>query len=193
MTTNEGTANEIITPIGFQDVNSQTSTQFTATKDKTIDIGHVSLYLDRANASSSDLDNDHVIDSPQDVGAVTDLTIRTKQKSTLDPDNNGIIEPYDDEDNDGVLNKNDADYSNKAQDSDRDGLPDSIDINKTNDANGSNEYSKSLDNNNDGYLDDDKNHDGFHDDDSNKDGYHDDDKNQDGFHDDDKDHDGLHD
>ncbi len=194
MTTNENDpANTIITPIGFRDANGDISTRFSASTDTVIDIGNISLFIDVTAAAAFDSNNDSVIDVPYDAGVVTDLTIATAGATTLDPDADGIIEPYDDEDDDGIINRDDPDYSNLSTDSDRDGLPDSIDVNPDNDENASNTYPEVLDSDGDGYLDDDLNQDGFHDDDQDLDGFHDDDLDQDGFSDDDADHDGISD
>lgn len=194
MTTNEtDPANSVITAIGFRDDNGNIGTRVTATANTTIDIGNVALFTSRTDASAADLDGNGVIDSPFDIGNHPDLSISQSINTALDMDGNGIIEPYEDEDGDGIINRDDADYSKKDIDTDRDGLMDSIDVNKNNDPNASNTYPTTIDSDQDGYLDEDLNHDGFYDDDKNHDGFHDDDANHDGFHDDDLNRDGHHD
>ncbi len=194
MTTNEDDpANRIVTPVGFVDANGQVSTRITANTESTIDLGHVDLFLDRNDTGGFDADGDGVIDQPMDLGSHPELSVFDAGKTTLDPDGDGIIEPYDDEDGDGIINREDNDYSHKDRDRDRDGLLDSIDVNADNDPNATNTYPAHLDHDGDGYLDEDRDHDGFFDDDADRDGFHDDDKNRDGFHDDDANHDGFHD
>ncbi len=184
MTTNENDpANSIVTPIGFIDANGAVSTRFSAAGDVVIDLDFISLYTDRSQTAGFDADDDGVIDTPYDAGTHADLSVKTAGSSTLDPDGDGIIEPYDDEDDDGIINRDDDDYSLRAKDRDRDGLADSIDVNPDNDENASNTYSSDIDADGDGYLDEDHDKDGYYDDDHDKDGYHDDDLDHDGKHD----------
>ena len=185
MTTNENDpANSVVTPIGFIDATSgQLLPRISAASGVVIDLDFVSLFTSRVDAAGSDANGDGVIDSLYDVGEHSELTVQAAT-TALDSDGDGIIEPYDDEDDDGVINRDDADYAQAhASDADHDGLSDAVDVNPDNDRNASNTYPASLDQNSDGYLDDDKNKDGFHDDDLNKDGFHDDDLNHDGQHD----------
>ena len=194
MTTNENDpVNAVVTPIGFTDANGVVSTRASAGAGVIVDLGFVALHTDRISAAGFDVDGNGVLDTPTGLGQPASLAVKLSGSTTLDPDGNGIIEPYDDEDGDGIINRDDTDYSRHAVDRDHDGLNDDIDVNPGNDPDSANVYPSYLDNDGDGYLDDDRDHDGYHDDDLDRDGYHDDDLDHDSFHDDDLDHDGNHD
>jgi len=212
MTTNEGTADEVKSPIGFRDNTTQVHTRIVLGKGDSVDMGHVPLAMSRAQAAgdvdgdgdNDDMDGDGVLDSPfmlddshsplayadADADGMNDF---------VDPDHGGYqysggdMDPLD-HDNDGVPNTIDPHYMPTVgfTDSDLDGLHDDTnDINPGNIEGMNSQFMDDLDG--DGYHQDDENHDGFHDDDLNMDGFHDDDLDMDGFHDDDLDHDGMHD
>ena len=196
MTTGEGTADEVIHPIGFRDSTDTIRTRLMLGNKEKLDLGHVPLYMSHNDAAADDLDEDGVLDKPfvlDDVGARNPLTQADADGDDIDdwddPDHGGY--QYDDSttnpqdlDDDGIPNVYDMDYSPGSDDSDGDGLPDSVDANPHNDRDSRNDGL--LDDcDRDGYNDDDQNHDGFHDDDNNHDGYHDDDMNHDGRHDED--------
>jgi len=212
MTTNEGTADEVASPIGFRDNTAQQHTRIVLGKGDLIDMGYIPLAMSRAQAAgdvdgdgdNDDIDNDGMLDSPfmladsqsplvhadADTDGINDFD---------DPDHGGYqysaedMDPLD-HDNDGVPNTIDPDYVPGVgfMDNDRDGLHD--DTNDMNPGNIEGLNSKFIDDlQGDGYHQDDENRDGFHDDDANRDGYHDDDLDMDGFHDDDLDKDGFHD
>ncbi len=195
MTTNENDpANSVVTPIGFIDQNGHVSTRVTGPDGTEIDLGNIPLYVSRDDAGGDDADDDGILDAPMDLGKPAGLIIELySNSSTWDEDGDGVINYYDDEDDDGTPNHDDPDYSKADTDGDADGLDDDVDVNPDNDSSHSNEYPISKDHDRDGYLDEDQDHDGYYDDDSDQDGFHDDDLDEDGFHDDDLDEDGFHD
>jgi hypothetical protein len=194
MVTGEGTADQVVTPIGFRDSSGSVRTRLMLSNGEKIDLGHVPLPMGRNAAAADDLDGNGVLDNPMildDVGANNPLSQSDADDDGMndwdDPDHGGY--QYDnstndpqDQDDDGIPNSYDDDYTARSDDSDRDGLPDSVDANRYNE----------RDHDNDD-LSEDCDHDGYNDDDSDRDGYHDDDDDRDGYHDDDMDHDGDHD
>ena len=212
MTTNEGTAEEVMSPIGFRDNTAQEHTRIVLGEDDIIEIGHVPLAMSRAQAASDvdgdgdndDIDNDGVLDSPfmldDSQSPLAHADADTDGMNDFDdPDHGGYQYSVGDQDpldhdNDGVPNTIDPDYMPAVgfTDSDRDGLHD--DTNDMNPGNIEGMNSRFIDDlQGYGYHQDDVNHDGFHDDDVNRDGFHEDDLNHDGFHDDDLNKDGFHD
>lgn len=212
MTTNEGNADEVKSPIGFRDNTAQEHSRIVLGDGDLIEIGHVPLAMSRAQAAgdvdgdgdNDDIDNDGLLDSPfmlddsQSPLAHADADA-DGMNDFDDPDHGGyqysigVQDPLD-HDNDGVPNTIDPDYVPAVgfMDSDRDGLHD--DTNDMNTGNIEGLNSRFIDDlQGYGYHQDDENHDGFHDDDANRDGYHDDDLDMDGFHDDDLNKDGFHD
>ncbi len=212
MTTNEGTAQEVMSPIGFRDNTTQVHTRLMMRAGERVDLGHIALAMSRAEAAgdvdgdgdNDDIDNDGMLDSPfmlddaQSPLAAMD-TDGDGMNDFDDPDHGGYQyaamqqDPLD-HDGDGVPNMMDPDYVPGAGfvDADRDGLHDNSDDMNPANASGSNAYFMD-DRDTDGYHQDDENHDGFHEDDRNRDGFHDDDLDRDGFHDTDMNRDGYYD
>jgi hypothetical protein len=143
MTTNENDiANKVVTPITFTDKDGVTSIAFTGTEDT--NLGYVDLALNR-NEMTLDTQGDGVEDEPKEV-VINDPTIEVVDKANNDPldkNNDDIIDIYedddgdginnrddDDDDNDGVKDKNDSDYDN---DRDGDGINNIVDIDDDND------------------------------------------------------------
>ena len=196
MTTNEGTAEEVRSPVGFRDNTAQVRTRMMFGPGDQVDLGHIPLAMSRSEAmgdvdgdgDNDDIDNDGWLDSPFMLGdAQSPLAHADTDRDGIndfdDPDHGGYHysamdrDPVD-HDADGVPNMMDHDYvvANGFVDVDRDGLHDnSNDMNPGNVA-GANMYF-SDDPNMSGYHQDDKNRDGFHDDDNDRDGFHDDDMN----------------
>ncbi len=163
----------VVTPLGFADANGRTSTAASAPGGSVIDLGHVALFTSRDHAGGFDADHDGILDAPMSLGRPAGLKIAQHHASALDPDGDGIIESYDDEDDNGIPNRDDANYSRRNHDLDRDGLHDAVDVDPRNERGASNHYPSAMDHDADGYLDEDHNHDGYHDDDMNHDGFHD--------------------
>lgn len=189
----------MVTPIAFRDSAGKVRSRLALGSGNRIDLGHVPLHMGRNAAAAEDRDDDGVIDSPMvldDVGANNPLAQSDTDEDDVDdyndPDHGGYH--YDDtpdpqdHDDDGVPNVYDDDHVASSNDTDGDGLPDSVDANPRNEENHDN-HELEGDCDNDGYHDEDHDHDGFYDDDDDRDGYHDDDRDQDGRHDDDNDDD----
>ncbi len=204
MITNEGTPEQVVTPLGFRDSTGKIRTRFVLGKDDNVDLGFVPLPMSKNEAADLDLDGDGVLDSVMvldDVGAGNPLVFADADEDGVSDWNDddhggyqygqGTVDPQD-HDGDGVINRYDRDYQAPPTDSDRDGLPDNVDANPRNERDHDNRGLR-FDRDGDGYLDDDRDRDGYHDDDKDRDGYHDDDHDRDGYHDDDRDHDGYHD
>ena len=101
MVTNEGTANQVITPLTFNGVsviNLQTS----------LDLGYVPLAMSPAEITDSN--GDGVVDMPLNI-AISNLpagvTLNTLAYDPMDTDADGIPNVYEDDDNDGIVNKDD--------------------------------------------------------------------------------------
>jgi cytochrome c553 len=205
MTTNEGTAQEVVSPIGFLDSDNILHTRLVLKNNTVIDLGHVALPMSHAEAANSDTDGDGILDAPFILDNYQSQGARNPLKQ-IDADNDGIDDWQDpdhgeehrytgnttdplDVDGDGIPNRYDDDFIPEINDTDKDGIPDHIDANPDNHRNGNGHFNDDLDG--DGYHDDDHNRDGFHDDDTDRDGFHDDDQDRDGFHDDDQDRDGF--
>ena len=197
MVTGEGTADEVVTPIGFRDSSGRVRTRLMLGKGEKIDLGHVPLPMGRNAASGHDRDGDGVLDQPMvldDVGARNPLLQSDVDEDDVndwdDPDHGGYhyghgTDDPQDHDDDGVPNVYDDDDEGPHDgDYDGDGLPNNSDANVHN-AHDHDNDDLDEDCDGDGYHDDDDDHDGFHDDDHDRDGYHDD---HDG--DNDSDHDG---
>lgn len=212
MTTNEGSAQEVMSPLGFRDNTTRVHTRMILGPGDRVDLGHIPLAMSRSEAAgdvdgdgdNDDIDNDGMLDSPFMLDdshsplAAADAD-RDGMNDFDDPDHGGYEysamerDPLD-HDDDGVPNVMDPDYVVAAgfMDADRDGLHDDTDDMNPGNISGSNAYFID-DRDTDGYHQDDENRDGFHDDDKDRDGYHDDDLDRDGFHDDDMNKDGYYD
>lgn len=201
MTTNEGSADEVISPIGFRDNTTQVHTRFMLGAGDRIDLGYIPLAMSRAGAAgdvdgdgdNDDLDHDGILDSPFMLDdAHSPLGQADADHDRLndfdDPDHGGYAysmrenDPLD-HDKDGVPNMFDVHYMPAPGfvDNDRDGLhDDNNDVNPGNLMGLNAPFIDDLDR--DGYHDDDKNFDGFHDNDTDRDGYRDDDMRDTGMH-----------
>ncbi len=190
-------ANKVVTPVEFMDANGKVSLAVTSAGGD-IDLGNELMDV---NLSRADLDGDgiaDVIDTKQ-VVALNDNDAIVVEKGTdpLDKDGDGIVNAYEDDDNDGELNHDDRDDDgNGIEDSkerhtnndlDGDGVPNGKDIDLDNDG-----IRNSIDDDddNDGVLDrddDDDDNDGVNDidDDDHRNGYGDDDDRNDRDNDDD--------
>lgn len=183
MTTNEGIEEEVVSPIGFLDSDNTMHTRLVFTENSIIDLGYVPLPMNRAAAANNDVNGDGILDAPfildnyHSHGANNPLLQNDADEDGVndwqDPDHGGnsymagTINPMD-EDNDGVPNRYDEDFTPHDNDSDSDGLPDNMDANPDNHRHGNTHMEG--DNDNDGYHDNDRNRDGFDDDDTDRDG-----------------------
>ncbi len=173
MTINEGSANKVITAIKLND-GSNSNIAFSSGND--IDLGHVDLALETTPALDSD--NDRVIDIPQEVtlAGASATTVQISAVGTsdlLDNDNDGIINVYEDDDNDGINNHDDDDDDGNGikdieeidndNDLDNDGISNDIDVDDDNDGL---DDSVDSDDDNDGFddsIDNDDDNDGIDD------------------------------
>ncbi len=165
VTSEESPTDYVVTPIAFDDGKGGVTSVFLGAPKQTVDLGYVDLPLTRADAAAKDSNGDGVLDAPLDVAPPAGLIPLPEEThlaaKTLDQDLDGIINVYDhDVDGDGIDNESDADYDNTG-DTDRDGIPDDVDANPSNDKDDDNQLPDAIDKDGDGYADDDDNHDGL--------------------------------
>jgi len=182
--------NDVVQPIGFKDKNGVMQSRLVLGAGDKADMGNIPLVSTRQAATVAGLDNngDGILDTPmvlddpqaQAAGAKNPL-------KTVDADADGVDDFDDvdggghtldsangqdpqDPDNNGIPNVYDPTVKGKlasgVNDTDSDGLPDSIDVNPAN----AKDKNVDLPNSKDGFLNTDKNHDGFPDGDMNHDG-----------------------
>jgi len=129
MTTNEtNNATRVITPIAFVNSAGTKSTLFQPTGD--IDLGNIALKLDRADIN--DTNSDGVSDNSYDVTIQSNITPISTTNDSLDTDNDGIVNAYEDDDGDGTFNKEDSTHLN-INDLDNDGIVNAQDVDIDND------------------------------------------------------------
>lgn len=174
MTTNGGTAEEVVSPIGFLDSDNVLHTRLILTDHTVIDLGYVPLPMSRAEAANNDANGDGILDAPfildnyQAQGAMNPLRQLDADHDAVmdwqDTDHGGqqyagnTVDPQD-VDGDGVPNGYDEDFTPAQDDSDADGLPDHLDANPTNNPDDNGDFEDDLDG--DGYHDGDHDRDGF--------------------------------
>ncbi|NOY68418.1 MAG: hypothetical protein GXP53_02845 [Deltaproteobacteria bacterium] len=183
MTTNEGTADEVVSPIGFLDINNEVNTRLTLADNSTVDLGFVPLPMSRAEASNNDINGDGILDAPfildnyQDQGAINPLKHMDSDHDGIkdwqdedhgDPLHAGTANDILDKDMDGIPNNYDHDFIPEANDTDGDGIPDRMDVNPENHKDQNSRLAGDHDG--DGYHDSDRDHDGFLDEDHDRDG-----------------------
>jgi len=125
MVTNEGTAEQIITPLTFNG-------NAVINMNVNFSLGYVPLAMDPNNIV--DANGDGVVDEPLDLPVTVEegVVVHTLNYDPMDTDSDGIPNYYDDDDNDGVANYEDDDYEHDG-DSDRDGIDDEYDNDDDND------------------------------------------------------------
>ena len=168
MTTNENNdSTKVITPISF--TNADSNGTFITINGDVLELDYIDLAMDRADIE--DNNKDGVIDVPLSVDIDdNNINITPPSSSAMDSDNDGIIDLYEDDDNDHIPNHHD-------DDDDNDGI---LDI-------------EDYDHDNDGINDNDNDHDGIRneddidDDNDGIDDSYDDDDNNDGIKDNDDD------
>lgn len=173
MTTNENDPdNKVVTPIGIVTADGN-STLFRAEGD--IDLGYVDLAMDRDLII--DIEGDGVSDKALEIEVEHGLLTVELENDPMDKDGDGLLNVYDNDDNDTLCNHDDDDDDNDGivDDEDTDDDGDGIEDNDTDGDGVTNNHD--VDDDNDGLHDDD-------DDDDDNDGINDDD-------DDDDDNDGI--
>ncbi len=161
MTTNENDpANRIITQIGF-------SNGSTIVLNQDVDLGHIPLELSYENVN--DKDGDHVVDTPLTLTPPNGATVTNANVN--DANGNGIVDMYDDDDDDNIPNAYEDDdgdgVANLHDDDDGDGRPDHVDDDDNNpndshtDAEGDDDKNENqeADHNNEANDDNNENHD----------------------------------
>lgn len=136
MITNEGTADQVITPLTFNgDSVINMRTQY--------DLGYVPLAMTRTDIT--DENGDGVSDEPLNVTVQTvdGVAVYSLDYDPMDKDDNKIPDYYDDHDNDGVANYEDDDYQHDG-DSDSDGIDDEYDRDDDNDGRDDADYSTAI-------------------------------------------------
>ena len=179
MTTNEdNTNNKVVTPIKVVSTQGTSNIAFSSSDD--VNLGHVDLVLERSQMKS-DKNQDGVEDQPVNVqldqGNSNKVHIDTRGNDPMDSDGDGIINLYEDDDNDHIPNKDDddddgngildKDEENKksSDDHDKDGIKDKDDVDDDNDGVKDDDDSDPKDNKKSG----DKDHDDEDDDDDDDD------------------------
>ncbi|MBO1927887.1 hypothetical protein J3998_09895 [Thiomicrorhabdus sp. 6S2-11] len=135
MITNEGTAEQVITPLTFNgDSIINMRTEF--------DLGFVPLAMSPDDIVDSN--GDSVADTPLDIAVTTvdGVAVYSLNDDPMDKDDNQIPDYYDDDDDDGVSNYQDDDYEHDG-DSDRDGIDDEYDRDDDNDGHDDDDYTSS--------------------------------------------------
>ena len=151
MTTNEDSLNEqVITHIAFASTDKQGSL-FLVTQDE-VDLGYLDLKLSRDD--SVDINNDGVLEEFYELDIGEDFELIDLANDPLDIDGDGILNIYEDFDNDGLSNYYDLDDDN-------DGIEDLYDLDDNNDGIDDNDFDGDgipdifdYDDNNDGIYDD---------------------------------------
>ncbi len=124
----------MITQIGVITTNA-TGTVFKATGD--IDLGNIPLAMDPSEIN--DENGDHVSDDILNI-QVDGVSIVVELENPLDDDGDGLVNVYEDDDNDGIYNRDDDDDDGDKEididnDSDDDGIDDEFDVDDDNDGN----------------------------------------------------------
>lgn len=144
MITNQGTADEVVTPIAFRDSSGKIRTRLVLKKGERVDLGYVPLPMGHNAASADDRDGNGVLDEPMvldDVGAENPLRQSDVDDDGIDdwndPDHGGYHYDGDtpdplDHDGDGVPNSYDIDHVAGLDDSDGDGMSNHEDANRNN-------------------------------------------------------------
>jgi hypothetical protein len=154
MTTGEGTANALVTPIGF--INTDTfSIAFEGSED--VDIGYIPLQMQQdpgcsmtPPAPTYDLDCNGIQDAPIFIQVeIEDLEVIVQAVDPLDDDRDYLVDAYEDDDNDGIPNIRDD--NSGTNDNDGDGIENGDDVDDDNDGQNDDE---DEDDDNDGLTDD---------------------------------------
>lgn len=155
MTTNEDDiATKVVTQIGMITIDGN-GTLFTAAAD--INLGNIPLAMDPADIN--DTNGDHVSDDILSI-QVGSALILVELENPLDDDGDGLVNVYEDDDNDGINNHDDDDDDNDGtldinendNDLDNDGIDNNNDVDDDNDGLNDNEDN---DDDNDGINDSD--------------------------------------
>lgn len=131
MTTNEdNVSTKVVTPIGIATSDGNT-TLFTASSEL-IDLGYVDLEMDRSAIVDSNGDGvcDQVLTVTLSNNEVINVTL---SDDPMDKDGDGILNVYEDDDDDGLCNHDD-------DDDDGDGTLDSVDYDQDNDGVNDNDH-----------------------------------------------------
>ncbi len=146
MTTNEDDPNnKVVTPIKFNTQDGISSIAFSGSGDD-VDLDHVDLALSR-DEMNSDVNQDGVEDEPMEVNLAEDssesIDVIEIEDDPLDTDDDGIIDMYEDDDDDKIHNRDDddddgdgikdEDDEDHQGDDDGDGIDDDDDVDDDND------------------------------------------------------------
>ncbi|MEA2049047.1 MAG: hypothetical protein U9O64_11460 [Campylobacterota bacterium] len=182
MTTNEDdNASRVVTQIGMVTPNAS-GTLFTAVTD--VDLGNIPLAMDPSNIT--DANGDHVSDDILSI-QVDGTSIVVQLENPLDDDNDGLLNVYEDNDEDGISNYYDDDDDNDGiddnydtdndrddiegndNDHDDDGIDNGSDVDDDNDGLDDDIDSDDDNDGTDDYLDSDDDNNGIDDEDSDDD------------------------
>ncbi|MCO4845246.1 MAG: hypothetical protein KC427_04430 [Sulfurovum sp.] len=134
MTTNENNeTTKVVTPIGIITTDAN-GTLFTADAD--IDLGYIALAMHPDDIN--DTDGDHVSDDILSIQVGNELFVVELENDPMDSDGDGILNVYDNDDNDTLSNHDDNDddgdgYPDVDNDLDDDGIDNDSDVDDDND------------------------------------------------------------
>jgi hypothetical protein len=117
MTTNENDPlTKVVTPIAINN-NDQNHTSFSI-NGETLELGYIDLALSPSDIE--DINGDQVVDKPLPV-TPKQGTVKTTPpiEDSMDSDNDGIIDLFEDDDSDGISNRDDTDANNDGIEDDR--------------------------------------------------------------------------
>ncbi len=122
-THDENASIKVITPLAV--ITPEGSGTLFSTQSDLVDMGHIPLALSRDDINDSN--HDGVSDDILSVHVISGiLTHVALENDPMDTDGDGIVNVYEDDDNDGICNRDD-------EDDDNDGIVDSEDVDDNND------------------------------------------------------------
>ena len=125
MITNENTGNEIVMPIAYQTSQGEVMARIVLHEGQQIDLGYVPLYMNCSQIPPADLypGGNCIMDKPFLLDEMGSKNLLMQ----MDPGSGGMDNNPQDQDNDGIPNYYDPDFTPYPNDADGDGIPDNLD------------------------------------------------------------------